>query len=335
MTLSLENIIDKFAHIPPIEKAVDYLSNRKYKGINERRQIPRTIDHLTGLPNRQTMEHVSESMLRSSIDTNKDYHFLLLDIDFFKRINDCYGHPEGDIVLKNIGNILKDSVELYIETEPQAQVEVARWGGEEFAFSFVGTDPEGFAEYIRQEVESSNAGGKCIRPNGEPEEITVSIGIDTFRPDDTLQENGNPIRKTVLEDVRKKADSALCYAKLHGRNQTQKYEEDVRDLEPKIARWRKVYQDYADSLLMAAPRELEQCIPDGIDVEMSGNISLPVHKKGSVIHIEKKLKEAIKDGLSYLVARGKLKDTRAIYEEADFIYKLAAQYKESPILKIR
>ena len=119
---------------------------------------------------------------------------ITFDIDHFKNINDTYGHPVGDVVLAEIGKIIKERVR---ETD-----KAGRFGGEEFIILLPHTDTEGairVAESIRAEVEKSN-----------PANIQVTISAGIMEYDSTS--------KLTMEEVFKKADNALYASKRGGRN---------------------------------------------------------------------------------------------------------------------
>jgi len=124
--------------------------------------------------------------------------FLMLDMDYFKKVNDSYGHPQGDTVLCKISHILRDNVRL-CDT-------IGRYGGEEFSIILPESkleDSVSLAERIRKEVEQYNFGdvNKVIR-------CTISIGVSSY-PDPGIKN---------LEDLINKADRALYNAKAEGRN---------------------------------------------------------------------------------------------------------------------
>lgn len=156
-------------------------------------------DGLTGLLNhRRFQERLSEEFRRIGRHP-EPLSLILADLDHFKKINDTYGHPTGDEVLKKIAGILKKMVrDIDI---------VARYGGEEFAIILVNTEREGaykLAERIRKEVEkrSFSFGGRKIP-------LTLSLGIASYPGDSRIK-----------EDLISKADKALYQAKAEGRNRT-------------------------------------------------------------------------------------------------------------------
>ncbi|MFA5072476.1 MAG: diguanylate cyclase [Nitrospirota bacterium] len=154
-------------------------------------------DGLTGLLNHRTfMEKLADEYKRLDRDP-RPFSILLVDIDFFKKINDTYGHPVGDLALANVAGVLKDMV--------RGSDFVARYGGEEFAVGMVDADSTGahqMAERVRKTVEKMRiAAGKAEF------QMTISIGVASF-PSDTRK----------LEKLVGFSDEALYYAKRTGRN---------------------------------------------------------------------------------------------------------------------
>lgn len=160
-------------------------------------------DGLTGLLNHRTfMEKLIAELSRLDREPQA-FSLLLLDIDHFKRINDAYGHPAGDVALKTVAGIVKNSV--------RAIDYVARYGGEEFAVGMVGADHKGagqMAERIRKAVENTT-----IRAGKDVFSCTLSIGTATL--------NVGVERK---EDLIGRADAALYHAKRSGRNRVSIHE---------------------------------------------------------------------------------------------------------------
>ncbi len=150
-------------------------------------------DHLTGLFNRVHVEAMIERTLASMRRKHESSSLLMLDVDYFKKVNDQFGHETGDHVLKTIATLMQQQV--------RSSDTVARWGGEEFMIILPHTEVSGalcLAEKIRSRIESTAMGraGSC----------TVSIGLTAFRPEDSRT------------DVVERADSALYQAKNSGRN---------------------------------------------------------------------------------------------------------------------
>lgn len=164
---------------------------------NEISKLAKT-DGLTGLYNHRVFqERIKEEILRAS-RYKRTLFLLMADIDHFKKINDTYGHQVGDMVLKTVADIIKKNVR---------QLDFpARYGGEEFALILPETDCDNaykVGERIRKAIENHEfrlEDGKTFR-------VTISIGIACF-----------PIDSKDREELVKKADQALYYAKQEGRN---------------------------------------------------------------------------------------------------------------------
>ncbi|HSS39913.1 MAG TPA: sensor domain-containing diguanylate cyclase, partial [Polyangia bacterium] len=158
-----------------------------------------TTDGLTGLVNHRTFQERFSAMLGRADRRNFAVSMLLTDIDHFKKVNDTYGHPTGDEVLRRVAAILKASARKIDIT--------ARYGGEEFAIVLEGTDRAGarqLAERIRQEVAQQS----FASPKGNFQ-ATLSIGVASY-PDDARDK----------AEVIARADQSLYAAKHGGRNRT-------------------------------------------------------------------------------------------------------------------
>lgn len=128
---------------------------------------------------------------------------ILVDADYFKALNDRYGHPEGDRCLKALASALRDHLKRPSDI-------VARYGGEEFAVLLPGTDAAG-AQVIAEKLRAAVA-GLGIPHEGHPlGHITVSLGVATLIPVPSLQ--------TI--DLIARADAALYRAKAGGRNRVE------------------------------------------------------------------------------------------------------------------
>ena len=162
-----------------------------------------TIDALTGLDNRRQVN--KRLMQEASVvsRTRRPLSVLLLDVDFFKNINDTYGHSAGDYVLKNMAKVFIKCIRDYDI--------VGRYGGEEFIILLPDTSLEGarvLAERIRVGVEKTEFKlAKSLSDKEETIKITISIGVSSFDGKDK-----NPA------DVYDEADIALYKAKQEGRN---------------------------------------------------------------------------------------------------------------------
>ena len=153
-------------------------------------------DSLTGLFNRRTLMKKIENEAMRFKRNQKSFSLLFADIDFFKKINDTYGHAAGDEVLINISNILN--------TEKREVDQVARWGGEEFLILLPETNLEGAVLHGNKIRELISA--KPIIHEGQEIHITMSFGVSEYSEDANIE-------KTIDQ-----ADQRLYLAKNSGRN---------------------------------------------------------------------------------------------------------------------
>ena len=150
-------------------------------------------DSLTGIPNRLKLDKVLLESHRRAKNNQNTYGVLLLDIDYFKKVNDNYGHQIGDQVLTEVSTLLSDHVR-------DSDI-VGRWGGEEFLVICTGADQDillELAERLRELI-ASHYFPNCTS-------LTASIGVAAY-------EHGDDIDKLLS-----RADKALYRAKSEGRN---------------------------------------------------------------------------------------------------------------------
>lgn len=155
-------------------------------------------DYLTGLFNVRTFNKMYAKLLHQYKEKNCNISFIMIDIDFFKQVNDTYGHNAGDEVLIQVSEILRQYSE--------EKIIISRMGGEEFSIILLDCDKEmcfSFAESIRIKVENT----KFALPSGETLKITISLGISSY-PEDVKS----------LNHLITRADVALYKAKNRGRN---------------------------------------------------------------------------------------------------------------------
>lgn len=161
-----------------------------------------TVDGLTGLVVRRHFQAKMEEEFRRARRYNKPLSYLMTDIDHFKKFNDTWGHQVGDMVLREVARIVRDSVR---DTDI-----AARYGGEEFCVILPETEPEGamlFAERLRQLVESASFAGPQ-----EPLKVTISVGLCSI-----------PVNQPEsATEMIKMADDALYVCKRNGRNRVER-----------------------------------------------------------------------------------------------------------------
>ena len=158
-----------------------------------------TTDALTGLLNKRAFTQALQRDLARAVRAGSALAVLVMDIDFFKVVNDTFGHPAGDAVLAKVGDILRAGV----RTGDVA----ARCGGEEFMVILPGSDAEGarkLADRLRVALESAVIPG----PKG-PMRVTASFGVSHA---------GGAASITSCEELIARADAALYEAKRSGRN---------------------------------------------------------------------------------------------------------------------
>ncbi|MBI2382201.1 MAG: diguanylate cyclase [Gammaproteobacteria bacterium] len=155
-------------------------------------------DRLTGLFNRGHWEECLQQEFARYQRTKQTSCLVIFDIDHFKKVNDTYGHPAGDAVIRQVSAML---------AKAQRKTDVTgRYGGEEFTAILVGTDAAGaayFAERLRAQVEAVT-----VTHEGRDIRFTISLGIAEIGPK-------LPTYKAWLE----RADQGLYKAKQGGRNQ--------------------------------------------------------------------------------------------------------------------
>lgn len=165
----------------------------KMKAIAEKNAI---TDRLTGALNRMAIETIMNAEYERAKRNKKPISIILFDIDFFKKINDTYGHNAGDYVLKKIVEIVKKNI--------RKSDYLIRWGGEEFLILLPETDIESaikVAEKLRTLVENYQ-----FKDIGK---VTISLGVAQIKTGEKL------------DHAIKRADEALYLAKNRGRNRVE------------------------------------------------------------------------------------------------------------------
>jgi len=159
-------------------------------------------DALTGIYNRRFMEENLKRIIKTlSRSSGSELSVLMLDIDYFKKFNDTYGHSEGDICLKAIAETIKESL-----LRPDDFV--SRYGGEEFAVILPNTDKSGARVMANKILANIQAKNIPHEKNEAADCVTASIGVTT----------GEVKRGQESSDYIKRADEALYISKQNGRN---------------------------------------------------------------------------------------------------------------------
>lgn len=232
MLITFDNVTDIEAKNDQLQKTLGKLqqTQKEVTEQNEKLQILATRDSLTNTLNRRSLFQGLESLISETFWEDNDLSFVMIDIDFFKRVNDNYGHSTGDKVIIFLAECLRKHA--------RSTDMVARFGGEEFCMVLPNTPIEEamqIAETIRHTVETDHGGDyeKSLK-------ITASFGVSTLSQ---TASNG----ETLLEQ----ADQALYVAKNQGRN--------------RVIRWKIAYAS-SEASDAEAPPALE-CADTNIEVE--------------------------------------------------------------------
>ncbi len=161
------------------------------------------LDPLTGLYKRETWFDMTKSLINVAADQNKRLTIMMTDIDFFKAVNDVYGHKTGDMVLQKVAKSTLQSLRV---------IDIGgRYGGEEFIYCLVDTAGDSAmkaAERLRLAVQHASI--------LTDKQVTLSAGMACF-----------PFDGTLLSDLIEKADKALLAAKESGRNRCMAWKESA------------------------------------------------------------------------------------------------------------
>ena len=194
---------DRMTAVSLASHAVVALENARLHRIVERQAL---VDGLTGLANRRQCEDTLASELARLERFGGPLAVVVADLDWFKDVNDRYGHPSGDAVLREFAQLLRDLVR---------DVDLAgRWGGEEFLLILPGTDLAGGAQ-VAERVRLALAGRIVLSADGSPIPVTASFGVAATPPASTAAE------------LFSAADAALYEAKRNGKNRVETAPEAV------------------------------------------------------------------------------------------------------------
>ena len=159
-----------------------------------------TIDGLTELYNHRYFQEALTNQVEIAKRYNQVFSLIMIDIDYFKKFNDTYGHQAGDAVLKQVAKILKNN--------SRTTDFVCRYGGEELCIILPNTSADEAlfnAKRINKAIENMEIE---LNNTTEKGKVTISVGVATF-----------PENAMTAEELVEHADKSLYYAKEHGRNQ--------------------------------------------------------------------------------------------------------------------
>lgn len=186
------------------------LAIHNFQLYNQMKHIAQT-DGLTGINNRTHFNRLFNEQMDVTLRNNEPLTVALFDIDKFKRINDTYGHLVGDEVIKCIASLAYEYVEV-----PEKGF-ICRYGGEEFVLVFPNTNTDTALETVRalhKKIEDTT-----VEAYGHVVSMTVSIGVTNY-----------PVICDDVNQLLKRADWSMYYAKEHGRNQIKVDGPDVTEV---------------------------------------------------------------------------------------------------------
>ena len=203
------------AEFVPLAVALDDMTEkldareRELRDLNSQLHELAHTDALTGLANRRTFNANLATAWKDAARLRRPVAVLMIDVDFFKRFNDHYGHMQGDACLRKVANVLSNGIRIDDPAQPGLRKPdlLARYGGEEFAVLLQDADLETAVDVgnrLRQAVEDM-----LMAHVGAPWGfVSVSIGVAAIKPAETA----NPVQLVEC------ADDALYEAKRRGRN---------------------------------------------------------------------------------------------------------------------
>ena len=172
------------------------VAEENLRDINNRLREMATTDALTGLCNRRVMREDLTMLAYNHERDNTPFVIAIADIDYFKRINDTYGHDAGDYILKQLAAVFLNTMD--------GKGKIARWGGEEFLFVFenaTGSQVVGILDNMRKQIEHT-----AFHYNDNNIKVTLTVGLEDYS------------RIFGVEAVISKADAKLYQGKEEGRN---------------------------------------------------------------------------------------------------------------------
>ena len=184
---------------PPMAWVIIDLLLRVHRDEQEMRSLA-SYDSLTGLLSRHAFFDTSTNYVSLARREKNSFSVLIIDLDHFKQINDRYGHPAGDAVLKLFADV--------VNSVARRSDIIGRLGGEEFAVvlpSTTAAEATEFSERLHQAINKA-----VLKYNDHAIRYTASIGLTEFDPES----------EDSIDDLLARADLALYQAKQSGRNQT-------------------------------------------------------------------------------------------------------------------
>jgi len=191
--ITADLVVEQFSRMEEI--------NQSLGKANAELQKISSLDGLTGIANRRFHDEMLAREWRRCRRSRQPLSLVMVDIDYFKLFNDCYGHPAGDSCLKRVAEILQDVIHRSADM-------VARYGGEEFVYTLPESDVQAalaVAEKARKAVEDAHIPHETSKIASC---LTLSLGVASIVPDQFME-------PSALGHM---ADEALYAAKEQGRN---------------------------------------------------------------------------------------------------------------------
>jgi len=198
MLHDLEYLVDQRTH--ELRTAL-----QEAEGLKQKYEQLSSVDELTGLPNRRYFFDQAEALVSRAKRYELPCSLMLMDVDFFKRVNDNWGHTTGDRVLCMIADVLKDEI--------RSGDIVARLGGEEFVVLLPNTGVEG-TELIAQRIQERLLRIELKEEAATNLEITACIGITRLTPEGHEERS----ESELVDQLYTEADRAMYQCKREGRN---------------------------------------------------------------------------------------------------------------------
>ncbi|MGE7020698.1 sensor domain-containing diguanylate cyclase [Solibacillus cecembensis] len=180
------------------------LKQQELMKINTKLLEVSNTDHLTSIANRRYFQEKIESYVNTFEKKRQIFSLCILDIDFFKKVNDTFGHIVGDVVLRKLAELLKTAL--------RPQDFLARYGGEEFVIIFPNAneiEALNMAQFLNKMVQQANW--------SEVGSLTISLGVATCE------------KKCTITSLIAAADEALYASKRNGRNRATHYDFMIKE----------------------------------------------------------------------------------------------------------
>lgn len=214
----LGQLIANWRHVNQMQEQVRQRTLQLEQALSEARHLKEryealsVVDELTELHNRRFFFPEAQAALASAIRYGHPYGLMILDLDYFKDINDTYGHVAGDQVLRQVSGILKSLIR-------ECDI-LCRFGGEEFIIALPSTDYAGVESLAARIHDAIRAAAWSY--DGKTFQVSSTIGVAMLDLEATRSRSEIDVAKQ-LEELLRRADQMLYIGKENGRGQTRAY----------------------------------------------------------------------------------------------------------------